>query len=139
MAGKEPKAVQIVNNQKKPNETVLDLNIDYQRREKTERCDEEIRDIVKAMELSAVTLVACIRMLNNTVLSDDGNSSEQRIEIQKNLQALTTADVISRIELLLESKNIGLLDESSIELLSAFKEGYFVSENKKIPFTFYYE
>ena len=50
------------------------------------------------MRMSAVTLAACIRMLNNTVMADDGTDPQQRLEIQRNIQTLSTPDVIQQID-----------------------------------------
>ena len=89
--------------------------------------------------MSAVTLAACIRMLNNTVIADDGSNPNTRIEIQKNIEALTTQEVMSQIELLLVDKNRAMLDEASLLLLQSFKDSYFVTDNKKFPVELYIE
>lgn len=91
------------------------------------------------MRMSAVTLAACIRMLNNTVIADDGSNPNTRIEIQKNIEALTTQEVMSQIELLLVDKNRAMLDEASLLLLQSFKDSYFVTDNKKFPVELYIE
>lgn len=89
------------------------------------------------MRISAITLAACIRMLNNTVIADDGSNPNTRIEIQKNIEALTTQEVISQIELLLVDKNRSMLDEAFLLLLQSFKDSYFVADNKKFPVELY--
>ena len=104
---------------------------------KTVRTREEIEQIVYAMRSSAVTLTACIRMLNNSVMADDGTDPQLRIQIQRNLQALSTSDVLRQIELLLEDKNRALLDEAEFNILSSFKSGYLLADQSKIPISKY--
>lgn len=89
------------------------------------------------MRVSAVTLAACIRMLNNTVMGDDGNDPQLRLEIQRNLQTLSANDVMQQIDLLLEDKNRALLDEEELNMLSSFRKGYFLVNEGKIPITRY--
>ena len=64
---------------------------------------------------------------------------QTRIEIQKNIEALTTQEVMSQIELLLVDKNRAMLDEASLLLLQSFKDSYFVTDNKKFPVELYIE
>ena len=85
------------------------------------------------MKISAVTLVACIRMLNNTLMVDDGTDPQLRFEIQQNLQTLSTDDVVKQIDLLLEDKNRALLNAADLAILSSFKEGYFLVNEKRVP------
>lgn len=100
---------------------------------KVPRSNEEINEIINLMHSSAFTLVACVRLLNNTAIADDGCNPNTRLDIQRNLQMLTAADITAQIELLLDKKNRSLLDESSLSLLESFRDGYFVSADKRIP------
>ena len=138
LAGKETKASRLL----KENVEVLQPEIvcsepKNNEQEKVIRTEEEVINIINAMKCSAVTLAACIRMLNNSAIADDGSNPEIRIEIQRNLQALSTQDVMSQIELLLEDKNRTLLDDASISLLSAFKKGYLIADDRRIPIAQY--
>ena len=75
--------------------------------------------------------------LNNTVIADDGSNPDLRIEIQQKLQTLSSDYVMSQIDLLLEEKNRGLLDQTSICLLAAFRDGYFLKDDCRIPVSKY--
>lgn len=55
------------------------------------------------------------------------------MEIQRNLQTLSTHDVMQQIDLLLEDKNRALLNEAELTMLSSFKEGYFLVNENRIP------
>lgn len=70
---------------------------------------EEIEEVVNIMRSSAITMAACIRWLNNSVKDDDGSDPKKRLEIQRNLEELSTADVMKQIDLLLEDRNRGCL------------------------------
>jgi len=106
-------------------------------KQKTVRSKEEVESIIRTMRMSAVTLAACIRMLNNTVMADDGTDPQQRLEIQRNIQTLSTPDVIQQIDWLLEDKNRALLNEAELAMLSSFKEGYFLVNENRIPLAKY--
>ena len=58
--------------------------------QKTVRSKEELEQIVCTMKSSAVTLAACIKILNNSVMADDGTDPQLRIVMQQNLQVLST-------------------------------------------------
>lgn len=135
LSGKEPKALQLLREQEAEEKLVVVCN----KPQSAVRSDEEVEDIVNVMRMSAITLAACIRMLNNTVIADDGSNPNTRIEIQKNIEALTIQEVISQIELLLVDKNRAMLDEAFLLLLQSFKDSYFVADNKKFPVELYIE
>ena len=101
------------------------------------RSPEEIQNIINMMKASAVTLAACIKMLKNSVMADDGTDPEKILEFQKNLDELTTADVMNQINLLLEEKNRDLLDQVSLRMLAAFREGYFMVGDEKVAISNY--
>lgn len=138
LSGKEPKAVALskkalsaecnnstTSKQKKPkNNKVL-------------RSQTEVAQIVNVMQTSAITLVACIRLLNNTVLIDDGSDPQIRLEIQKNLQELSSEQIKNQIDLLLDDKNSLLLDEASRLILISFHEGFFLVDGHRIPISNY--
>ncbi len=133
LSGKTPKALELVSEN-----TVAKSNCQFstagvREQQKTIRSKEEVENIVYAMKTSAITLAACIRMLNNTVVADDGTDLQRRMEIQRNLQTLSTRDVMQQIDLLLEDKNRALLNEAELTMLSSFKEGYFLVNENRIP------
>lgn len=51
------------------------------------------------MRSNAVTLTTSIRMLNNSVMADEGTDTQLKIQIQRNLQPLSTSDVMRQNEL----------------------------------------
>lgn len=137
LSGKTPKALELVSEN-----TVAKSNCQFsiagvREQQKTVRSKEEVEHIVYVMKTSAITLAACIRMLNNTVMADDGTDLQRRMEIQRNLQTLSTRDVMQQIDLLLEDKNRALLNEDELTMLSSFKEGYFLVNESRIPIAKY--
>lgn len=105
--------------------------------EKEIHTTEEIEEVVNIMRSSAITIAACIRWLNNSVKDDDGSDLKKRLEIQRNLEELSTADVMKQIDLLLEDKNKGLLDAVSFRMIAAFREGNFIIDGKIVPMSNY--
>ena len=100
---------------------------------------EEIEEVVNIMRSSAITMAACIRWLNNSVKGDDGSDPKKRLEIQRNLEELSTADVINQIDLLLEDRNKGLLDAVLLRMTAAFKESNFIIDDKAVTMSDYLE
>ena len=105
--------------------------------EKEIHTTEEIEEVVNIMRSSAITMAACIRWLNNSVKNDDGSDSPKLLEIQRNLEELSTADVMKQIDLLLEDRNKELLDVVSLRMIEAFREGNFVIDGKAVPMSNY--
>ena len=97
------------------------------------RSIEEVQAIINTMRNSAITLVSCIRMLSNTLVRDAGENKELRYEMQKELESLTTKEIMEQINQLLEDKNRNLLDQSSMMILAAFRDGNFIVDEKSIP------
>lgn len=107
--------------------------------EKEIHTTEEIEEVVNIMRSSAITMAACIRWLNNSVKDDDGSDPKKRLEIQRNLEELSTVDVMKQIDLLLEDRNRGLLDAVSLRMIAAFREGNFIIDGKAVPMSNYLE
>lgn len=53
--------------------------------------------------------------------------------MKKEIERLSTEKMMNQISLLLDDKNRDLLDDSSFEILSAFKKGNFIVDGKMIP------
>lgn len=117
--GKTPKVLELMN------ENVIVESNNHSSRidtyQKTVRSKEEIEQIICTMKSSAVTLATCIKMLNNSVMADDGTDPQLRIMIQQNLQVLSTSNVMQQINWLLEDKNKALLDDAEFKMLSSFQ------------------
>ena len=135
LAGKTPKALELVS-ESTTMPTIPDSSV-VESQSKTVRSRDEIEETIRVMRLCAVTLAACIRMLNNTVMADDGTDPQMRLEIQRNIESLTTRDVMRNIDLLLENRNKALLDDAEYAMLSSFKDGYFLVNETKVPLTMY--
>ena len=137
LAGKKPKALELVA-EGTAMQTIHQATIE-ESKPRTVRSKEEIEEVIRIMEFSAAVLAACIRLLNDTVMADDGTDPRVRLEIQRKLQTFSAGDVMKRIELLLEDKNKALLDEADRAMLSSFREGYFLVNESKVPLTRYLE
>lgn len=98
---------------------------------KIEITQAEFEQLVVITKRSAVTLVGCINFLKNSAISDMDNN--QKIEFEKQLKELTTEDLMTEINLLLEDKNKGILDSASFAILSAFRNGEFIIDGDKVP------
>ena len=78
-------------------------------------------------------------MLRNTVVSDTVLTEEQRLNLQSQLESLTTTDIFEKIDLLLEDKNKGILDPMSLQILKAFRQEKFLVNRKAVSIRSYIE
>lgn len=135
--GEQPRALHIIEVEKKANNSVRVMgNADSKQNEKesvdkVEITQAEFEQLVTLIKRSAVTLVGCINLLKNSAISD--MDENQKIEFEKQLKELATEDVMSEINLLLEDKNKGILDTTSLAILSAFRDGKFIIDGEKVP------
>lgn len=100
---------------------------------KEARSVEEVQELINAMRNSAMTLATCIRILSNTVVKDNGENPELRLQMQNEFESLTTQEMMGLINQLLEDKNRNLLDQSSLIMLAAFRDGNFIVESEPVP------
>ena len=84
-------------------------------------------------------IAASLSILNNSVVMDDGTDPERIEMIQRGIEQLSSKDITTQIDLLLEDKNSGLIDDSSISMLRAFREGMFIGNGTPIPISRYTE
>lgn len=138
-AGKEIKAMKLIKESEGTNTSVVTVepSVEHVEEEKEFRSPEEVRQIIEAMRNGAMVIAAGIRLLTNTVIADDGSDPERKIEMQRNLEELSSEAIMNHINLLLEDKNRDLLDEASLRMLSAFREGNFIVEGEAIPISNY--
>lgn len=140
--GEHPKALQIVEaerhyEKKNANNSALVEGSDDSTQEeknvmdKIEITQPEYEQIVALTKRSAITLVGCINLLKNSAISD--MDKNQRIEFENRMKELTTADMMTEINLLLEDKNKGILNPTSLAILSAFRDGEFIVDGKRVP------
>lgn len=140
-AGKEIKAMKLIKESEGTNTSVVTVepSVEHVEEEKEFRSPEEVRQIIEAMRNGAMVIAAGIRLLTNTVITDDGSDPERKIEMQRNLEELSSEAIMNQINLLLEDKNRDLLDEASLRMLSSFREGNFIVEGEAIPISNYLE
>lgn len=139
--GKEIKATRLIKESEAANLSVVtgEPSVEQIEEEKVLRSPEEVRQIMDAIRNGAWVIVAGIRLLTNTVIADDGSDPERKIEMQRNLEELSSEAIMNHINLLLEDKNRDLLDEASLRMLSSFREGNFIVEGEAIPISNYLE
>lgn len=146
LVGKETKATILEReaNERKANSTqiVVTENVSVEtaqeERRNSEECKEgrsleEVQELINAMRNSAMALATCIRILSNTVVKDNRENPSLRLEMQKELESLTTQEMMGQINQLLEDKNRNLLDQSSLMMLAAFRDGNFIISGEPVP------
>lgn len=139
LAGKETKASRLIKEGKKVERPVgvVEPSVEHSESEKVLRSPEEVIHIIEAMRNSAAVIAAGVRLLSNTAVSDDGSNPERKLEMQRNLEELSSETITKQIDLLLEDKNHELLDEVSLRMLSAFREGNFIVKGETVPISNY--
>lgn len=137
LAGKETKASRILCEieENKSTRTVEVTKISEQNFEKEFHNPEEIQHIIDTLRKSVLVTANCIRILTNTIVSDDGTEPERLEASKKQLEELASKEVMSQIRLMLEEKNRNLLDESSYQILSAFSKGSLIVDGEVVPIT----
>lgn len=140
--GEQPKALQIIEaeqyyKKKKADNSVTEegnvasIEADEESAEKIEITQSEFEQVVALTKRSAITLVGCINLLKNSAISD--MDENQRIELKKQIKELTTEELMTQINLLLEDKNNGILTPASLAILSAFRDGEFIVNGERVP------
>lgn len=97
----------------------------------------EVEILLDTARRSALMIAASLSILNNSVVMDDGTDPERVAMIQRGIEQLSSKDITTQIDLLLDDKNSGLIDESSINMLRAFRDGMFIGNGKPIPVSRY--
>lgn len=97
----------------------------------------EVEILLDTARRSALMIAASLSILNNSVIMDDGTDPERVAMIQRGIEQLSSKDITTQIDLLLDNKNSGLIDESSIIMLRAFRDGMFIGNGKPIPVSRY--
>lgn len=77
----------------------------------------EVEILLDTARRSALMIAASLSILNNSVVMDDGTDPERVAMIQRGIEQLSSKDITTQIDLLLDNKNSGLIDESSIIML----------------------
>lgn len=134
------KATQIVTEQKnafKASEVEVVNTVEDQEEKKYALSPEEVELLLDTARRSALMIAASLSILNNSVVMDDGTDPERIEMIQRGIEQLSSKDITTQIDLLLEDKNSGFLDEASIFMLRAFREGMFIGNGTPIPVSRY--
>lgn len=97
----------------------------------------EVEILLDTARRSALMIASSLSILNNSVVMDDGTDPERVAMIQRGIEQLSSKDITTQIDLLLDNKNSGLIDESSIIMLRAFRDGMFIGNGKPIPVSRY--
>lgn len=134
------KAIQIVTEQKntfKASEIEVVNKVENQEEKKYALSPEEVELLLDTARRSALMIAASLSILNNSVVMDDGTDPERIAMIQRGIEQLSSKDITTQIDLLLEDKNSGLIDDASISMLRAFREGMFIGNGTPIPVSRY--
>lgn len=134
------KATQIVTEQKntfKASEVEVVNTVEDQKEKKYALSPEEVELLLDTARQSALMIAASLSILNNSVVMDDGTDPERIEMIQRGIEQLSSKDITAQIDLLLEDKNSGLLDDASIFMMRAFREGMFIGNGTPIPVSRY--
>lgn len=97
----------------------------------------EVQQLLEMTKRSALMLAASLNILNNSVIMDDGTDEERIAMIRRSTKQLSSKDITTQINLLLEDKNSVFLDATSIEMLKAFRNGIFIGNGTPIPISRY--
>ena len=130
------KATQIVTEHKASEVEVVNT-VEDQEEKKYALSPEEVELLLETARRSALMIAASLSILNNSVIMDDGTDPERIEMIQRGIEQLSSKDITTQINLLLEDKNSGLLDDASIFMLRAFREGMFIGNGTPIPVSRY--
>lgn len=134
------KATQIVTEQKntfKASEIEVVNKVENQEEKKYALSLEEVELLLDTARRSALMIATSLSILNNSVVMDDGTDLERIAMIQRGIEQLSSKDITTQIDLLLEDKNSGLIDDASISMLRAFREGMFIGNGTPIPVSRY--
>ena len=136
------KATQIITEQRNTS-NVSEIEVVNRTKNKDEKKYElspgEVEILLDTARRSALMIAASLSILNNSVVMDDGTDPERIAMIQRGIEQLSSKDVTTQIDLLLEEKNSGLIDNASISMLRAFREGMFIGNGTPIPISRYTE
>ena len=147
LKGEDPKALRLIKEaqefKKKQLVAKCDLvpekEVEEDNHEKILMSAQEIEDVVIQAKQSTEILIVCINLLRNTAVSDTVLTEEQKLNLQSQLESLTTKSIFEKIDLLLEDKNKGILEPMSLQILKAFRQDKFLINGKEVPIRNYIE
>lgn len=97
-----------------------------------EHTSEEVDMILREMRNAAIVFAAGIRELSRTIVVNSIDP-DKAIELQKNIERLSSAEAMSVINYMLEDKNSELLDEASRRILAEFRNRNLIVDNEVVP------
>lgn len=97
------------------------------------RSPEEVQKLMDTLKGHIIGTATCIRLLTESVVSDDGTSPEKTKLLQSQLKSLATDEVQRQIALMLEDKNRDFLDQNSYHVLEEFHKGNLIVGESTIP------
>lgn len=136
------KATQVIAEQKNTsNASEIEVvnKVENQEEKKYALSPEEVEILLDTTRRSALMIATSLSILNNSVVMDDGTDPERIAMIQRGIEQLSSKDIMTQIDLLLDDKNSGLIDDASIFMLRAFRNGEFVGNGTPIPVSRYIE
>lgn len=139
---KSIKATQIIaehKNTSNASEIEVVNKVENQEEKKYAFSSEEVEVLLDTARRSALMIAASLSILDNSVVMDDGTDPERIAMIQRGIEQLSSKDIMTQIDLLLEDKNSGLIDDASISMLRAFRKGMFIGNGTPIPISRYNE
>ncbi len=137
---KQTKVAQIIDRQEEVLATSeVEVVNEFENDKKYVLSPEEVEFLLNIARKSALEIAKSLSILNNSVVMDDGTDPERIAAIQSGIEQLSSKDVKMQIDLLLEDKNRGLIDEYSLSMLKAFRDGMFIGNGTPIPVSRYAE
>lgn len=136
------KAAKIIAEQKNTSnvsEIEIVNGVENQEEKKYALSPEEVEILLDTARRNDLIIAASLNILNNSVVMDDGTDPERIAMIQRGIKQLSSKDITTQIDLLLEDKNSGLIDDTSISMLKALREGMFIGNGTPIPVSRYIE
>ena len=97
----------------------------------------EVEILLDTARRSALMIAASLSILKKSGVMDDPTDPDRVAMIQRGIEQLSSKDITTQIDLLLDDKNSGLIDESSITMLRAFRDGMFIGNGTPIPVSRY--
>ncbi len=97
---------------------------------------EEVDQIINNMKFAAMYIAAGIRELSGTIITDADNP-EKAAEIEGKLKELSSEQIMSTINFMLEDSNRDKLDQATLLLFEAFREQSIIVNGEAVPISQY--
>lgn len=98
---------------------------------------EEVNQILNNMKFASLYIAAGIRELSKTVVTTENMDPATVLEMQNRLKELSSGEVMSTIDFMLEDKNRETLDYATIQLFEAFRHKDFIIDGEAVPISKY--